>query len=83
MRTILSSKGQVVLPAELRRQDDIRTGERFEIERIDRGEYRLTRMTRRRNAGLVNLLLACPAKGRFSPLDRTETTDDVPAPGRR
>lgn len=83
MTTILSSKGQLVLPAELRRKDDIRPGERFEIERIDRGEYRLTRMTRRRNAGLVSLLLACPAKGRFRPLDRTETTDDVPTGGRR
>ena len=83
MTTILSSKGQVVLPAELRRQDDIRTGERFEIERIERGEYRLTRMTRRRNAGLVSLLLACPARGRFRPMDRGETTDDVLTPGQR
>ena len=83
MTTILSSKGQVVLPVELRRKDDIRTGERFDVERIDRGEYRLTRLTRRRNPGLVTLLLACPAKGRFRPLDRTETTDDVPKPIRR
>jgi AbrB family looped-hinge helix DNA binding protein len=83
MTTVLSSKGQLVLPAELRRKDDIRPGERFEIERIDRGEYRLIRTTRRRNAGLVSLLLACPAKGRFRPLDRTETTDDASAPGRR
>ena len=78
MTTTLSSKGQIVLPAELRQQDDIQPGERFQVERIDRGEYRLTRLARRRNAGLVNLLLACPAKGRFRPLDRTETTDDIP-----
>ena len=83
MTTILSSKGQVVLPAELRRKDNIRPGERFEIERIERGEYRLTRLTRRRNAGLVSLLLACPARGRFRPMDRRETTDDVPTPGQR
>ena len=83
MTTVVSSKGQVVLPAELRRHDDIRPGERFEIERVDRGEYRLTRTTRRRNAGLVDLLLACPVKGRFIPLDRTESTDDVPSPVRR
>jgi len=83
MTTILSSKGQVVLPAELRRKDNIRPGERFEIERIERGEYRLTRLARRRNAGLVSLLLACPARGRFRPMDRRETTDDVPTPGRR
>jgi AbrB family looped-hinge helix DNA binding protein len=83
MTTILSSKGQVVLPAELRRKDNIRPGERFEIERIERGEYRLTRLARRRNAGLVSLLLACPARGRFRPMDRRETTDDVPTPGQR
>ena len=83
MTTILSSKGQVVLPAELRRKDNIRPGERFEIERIERGEYRLTRMARRPNAGLVDLLLACPARGRFRPMDRRETTDHIPTPERR
>lgn len=83
MTTILSSKGQVVLPAELRRKDNIRPGERFDIERIECGEYRLTRMTGRRSAGLVSLLLACPAKGRFRPMDRRETTDDVGTSGRR
>jgi AbrB family looped-hinge helix DNA binding protein len=83
MTTVLSSKGQLVLPAELRRKDHLRPGERFAIERIDRGEYRLIRTTRRRNAGLVSLLLACPGKGRFRPLDRRDTTDDVPTPGRR
>jgi len=77
MTTVLSSKGQLVLPAELRREDDVRPGERFAIERLGRGEYRLTRVASARNAGLVKLLLACPAKGRFQPLDRTETTDDL------
>jgi bifunctional DNA-binding transcriptional regulator/antitoxin component of YhaV-PrlF toxin-antitoxin module len=77
MTTVLSSKGQLVLPAELRREDDVRPGERFAIERLGRGEYRLTRVAPRRNAGLVNLLLACPAKGLFQPLDRSETTDDI------
>jgi AbrB family looped-hinge helix DNA binding protein len=83
MTTTMSSRGQVVLPAELRQRDDIRPGERFDIERVERGEYRLTRLARRRNAGLVKLLLACPVKGRFRPMDRSETTDDVAMPGRR
>jgi AbrB family looped-hinge helix DNA binding protein len=83
MTTTMSSRGQVVLPAELRQRDDIRPGERFDIERVERGEYRLTRLTRRRNAGLIGLLLACPVKGRFQPMDRSETTDDVAMPGRR
>ena len=80
MKTTVSSKGQIVLPAELRQQDDVRPGQKFEIERIDRGEYRLRRKARRRNEGLVALLLACPVKGWFEPMDRSETTDDVELP---
>jgi len=80
MKTTVSSKGQIVLPAELRQQDDVRPGQKFEIERIDRGEYRLRRKARRRNEGLVALLLACPVKGWFEPMDRSETTDDVEVP---
>ena len=80
MKTTVSSKGQIVLPAEIRRQDDIEAGQEFEVERLDRGEYRRKRTTRRRNEGLVKLLLACPVKGWFAPMDRTETTGDVKAP---
>jgi AbrB family looped-hinge helix DNA binding protein len=80
VKTTVSSKGQIVLPAEIRRQDGIEAGQEFEVERLDRGEYRLKRTTRRRNEGLVKLLLACPAKGWFTPMDRTETTDDVSTP---
>jgi AbrB family looped-hinge helix DNA binding protein len=77
MDTTVSSKGQIVLPADIRNQDDIRPGQKFEIERIERGEYRLRRKQRPRNEGLVELLLACPVKGWFQPMERTETTDDV------
>jgi len=80
MKTTVSSKGQIVLPAEIRKQDGIETGQEFEVERLDRGEYLLKRKERRRNEGLVKLLLACPAKGWFRPMDRTETTDDLKAP---
>jgi AbrB family looped-hinge helix DNA binding protein len=38
MKTTVSSKGQIVLPAEIRRQDRIEAGQEFEIERLDRGE---------------------------------------------
>ena len=44
MKTAVSTKGQIVLPAEIRRKDGIEPGEEFEIERIDRGEYRLIRL---------------------------------------
>ena len=80
MTTTVSSKGQIVLPAEIRHQDRIKPGQEFEIERIDSGEYLLRRKSRRRNEDLLQLLLACPVKGWFKPLDRTETTDDIAAP---
>jgi AbrB family looped-hinge helix DNA binding protein len=76
MKTTVSTKGQIILPAELRRQDGIEPGQEFEVERIERGEYRLKRTERRRNAGLVDLLLACPVKGWFEPMHRGESTDD-------
>ncbi len=77
MTTTISTKGQIILPAEIRQRDGIEPGQKFEVERIERGEYRLKRKTRRRNEGLVRLLLACPVKSWFRPLDRTETTDDL------
>jgi AbrB family looped-hinge helix DNA binding protein len=80
MRTTVSTKGQIILPAEIRREDNIRSGQEFEIERIDRGEYLLKRKDKPRNEGLVKLLLSCPVKNWFQPLDRTETTDDLNVP---
>jgi AbrB family looped-hinge helix DNA binding protein len=80
VKTTVSSKGQIVLPAEIRRRDGIEAGQEFEVERLDRGEYRLKRTARGRNEGLVRLLLDCPVKGWFAPMDRTETTDDVKTP---
>jgi AbrB family looped-hinge helix DNA binding protein len=74
MKTTISSKGQIVLPAELRRQDGIEPGQRFEIERIDRGDYRLVRQEPEPNVGLVDWLLACPEKGFFVPIESESTS---------
>lgn len=74
MKTTVSSKGQFVLPAELRRQDGIEPGQEFEVERLDRGEYRLVRRTARPNDGVVDWLLSCPGKGFFVPIE-SESTD--------
>lgn len=41
MKTTVSTKGQLILPAEIRKQDHIEPGQEFEVQRIDRGEYRL------------------------------------------
>ena len=80
MKTVVSSKGQIVIPAELRHQDDIKAGQQFEIERVEAGEYRLKRKTRERNEGIIELLQACPVKDWFVPFDRTVTTDDIQPP---
>ncbi len=76
MRATISTKGQIVLPAQFRRQDGIEAGEEFEVERIDRGEYRLVRRTPPPNEGLVQWLLECPEKGFFVPVE-SESTDSL------
>lgn len=76
MKTVVSSKGQIVLPADIRRQDDIRTGQQFDVERIDRGEYRLIRRRASPNEGLVDWLLSCPEKGYFVAIE-SESTDTL------
>ncbi|MGH9520274.1 MAG: AbrB/MazE/SpoVT family DNA-binding domain-containing protein, partial [Terriglobales bacterium] len=43
MKTTISSKGQIVLPAEFRQKDRLKPGQTFEVERLDCGDYRLVR----------------------------------------
>jgi AbrB family looped-hinge helix DNA binding protein len=74
MTTTVSSKGQIVLPAEIRELDGVETGQKFEIERIDRGRYQLVRRDQPKNECLVDWLLACPEKGFFRPIE-SESTD--------
>ncbi len=69
MKTTISTKGQLILPAEIRQRDNIEPGQEFEVERIDRGEYRLLRREPPPNEGLVDWLLACPEKGYFVPIE--------------
>jgi AbrB family looped-hinge helix DNA binding protein len=76
MKATVSSKGQIVLPAELRREDRIKPGEEFEVQRLDRGEYRLVRRQKHPNQGVVEWLLACPEKDFFVPI-KSESTDNL------
>lgn len=76
MKTTISSKGQIVLPAALREQDGIEPGDEFAVERTDRGQYRLVRVEPRPNEGVVDWLLACPEKGYFVPIE-SESTDSL------
>ena len=74
MKTTVSSKGQIVLPAEFRRMDRVEPGQDFDVERLERGDYRLVRRAAPRNEGAIDWLLACPRKDFFAPID-SESTD--------
>lgn len=76
MKTTVSSKGQIVLPAELREQDQILSGQQFRVERLKSGEYLLRREPGGANAGLVDWLQACPAQDWFQSVP-SESTDDL------
>ena len=76
MKTTVSTKGQLILPAAIRQQDRIEPGQEFEVERIDCGEYRLVRRRPPPNEGLVDWLMACPEKGYFVPIE-SESTDTL------
>ncbi len=69
MKARVSSKGQIVLPAEIRRRDGIRAGEELEVERLAPGEYRLFRVAPPLDEGLVDWLLGFPEKGYFGPIE--------------
>jgi AbrB family looped-hinge helix DNA binding protein len=76
MKTTVSSKGQVVLPAELRDQDHIEPGQQFSIERLEQGEYLLKKLAAQGKPGLARWLLDCPEKDWFQPL-ASESTDTL------
>jgi AbrB family looped-hinge helix DNA binding protein len=76
MKTIVSSKGQIVLPAELRQQDLVAPGQEFEVERIRAGQYLLKRLAQPGKPGLVAWLQSCPERDWFVPI-ASESTDSL------
>ena len=76
MKTVVSSKGQVVLPVEIRERDRIVAGQSFEIERLNAGEYLLKRQEYANNVGLVDWLVECPEKDWYQPIE-SESTDTL------
>ncbi len=77
MKATLSSKGQLVLPADFRERDHLRPGQVFEVERLDEGEYRLRRLAPAPNEGLVDWLRSCPGGGLPELGPALESTDSV------
>ena len=76
MTTVLSQKGQIVLPGSVRKRLNLLPGDDFEIVVEDDDTVTLRRVAHPANRGLVDLLLACPAPFELPPRD----TDDSPPP---
>ncbi|MFO0949120.1 MAG: AbrB/MazE/SpoVT family DNA-binding domain-containing protein [Planctomycetota bacterium] len=76
MKTTVSSKGQIVLPSELRERDGIEAGQQFEIERLEKGQYLLKKVAAPGRPGLVGWLRSCPEQDWFTPLE-SESTDTL------
>ena len=77
MKTQLSSKGQIVLPAELREADQLVAGQVFEICRLSPGEYLLKKSAEPGQTGLLQWLNSCPSHDWFEPVE-SESTDTLP-----
>lgn len=63
MITTISTKGQLVLPQELRDQLGWSEGDRVQVESDGEGRVILENVKSLPNERLVDLLLACPLKG--------------------
>ena len=73
MKVILSTRGQISLPAAFRKQDDIQPGREFEVARLGFGKYQITLVSPPPNRGVVAWLRSCPAKDYFVPIDSEST----------
>ena len=76
MTTVLSPKGQIVLPAPVCKQLHLSPGDDFEVAVEDEDTITLRRISQPANRGLVDLLLACPSPFAVPPRE----TDDSVAP---
>jgi AbrB family looped-hinge helix DNA binding protein len=73
MTTVLSQKGQLVLPVPVREQLHLSPGDDFEVAIEDEDTITLRRISTPANHGLVDLLLACPAPFEIPPRERDDS----------
>lgn len=71
MTTVLSQKGQIVLPSPVRERLHLEAGQDFEVWIEDEDTILLRRISRRPNEGLVEHLLSCPFPLELAPRDKT------------
>ena len=81
MTTTLSANGLIEIPEVFRKADALQPGQRCEIERLGQGEYRLrvgdAVVPAEARERLIDVLSSCPVKDFFTPMERSETTDDL------
>jgi len=70
MTTVLSKKGQIVLPNSIREQMHLEPGQDFEVLIDDEDTILLRRISQPPNRGLVDHLLACPSPFEMPPRAR-------------
>ncbi|MBN8421002.1 MAG: AbrB/MazE/SpoVT family DNA-binding domain-containing protein [Verrucomicrobia bacterium] len=73
MTTVLSQKGQIVLPGAVREKMHLHAGDDFEVCVEDEDTITLRRITQPANRGLVDLLLACPASFEIPSRDKDDS----------
>jgi AbrB family looped-hinge helix DNA binding protein len=73
MTTVLSQKGQIVLPSAVRQQMHLEPGQDFEVIIDDEDSILLRRVSRPPNHGLIDLLQTCPYPFKLPP-----RTKDLP-----
>lgn len=84
MNVEVQTDGAIVLPPQLLRPDGIHAGDQFRIERLAAGRYLVVKQPSlsmlKDNKDFVDWLLACPEKGWFEPMPRSESTDTIRSP---
>jgi hypothetical protein len=77
MITTLSADGSLPLPESFRDADELKPGQRCEIERLGRGDYRVrvtVMETTSAKPRLIDVLRDCPVKDWWREADRSERT---------
>jgi hypothetical protein len=79
MTSTILGNGLIEIPESFRQADDLRPGQHFEIERVSHREYlvRFDLTEKHPKESLVDVLLDCPAKGFFVPMNQSDTTEDL------